>query len=93
MELLVVWLLLCAVVGAAASSKGRSGVGFFLLSLILSPLIGGIVALIVPRIGPTPVQVVESPAQKLASLADLRDRGAITAEEYEAKKGELLARV
>ena len=29
----------------------------------------------------------------LASLADLRDRGAITAEEYERKKGDLLARL
>jgi hypothetical protein len=29
----------------------------------------------------------------LASLADLRDRGAISAEEYEAKKGELLSRL
>jgi PH (Pleckstrin Homology) domain-containing protein/putative oligomerization/nucleic acid binding protein len=29
----------------------------------------------------------------LASLADLRDRGAISAEEYEAKKAELLARL
>ncbi len=29
----------------------------------------------------------------LASLADLRDRGAITAEEYEAKKADLLARL
>jgi hypothetical protein len=29
----------------------------------------------------------------LASLADLRDRGAISAEEYEAKKAELLRRL
>ena len=29
----------------------------------------------------------------LASLADLRDRGAITAEEYEAKKADLLSRL
>jgi len=29
----------------------------------------------------------------LASLADLRDRGAISAEEYEAKKADLLGRL
>jgi hypothetical protein len=29
----------------------------------------------------------------LASLADLRDRGAISAEEYEAKKTDLLGRL
>jgi hypothetical protein len=32
-------------------------------------------------------------ATALASLADLRDRGAITAEEFEAKKADLLARM
>ena len=31
--------------------------------------------------------------QTLARLADLRDRGAITPEEYEAKKEELLGRL
>jgi hypothetical protein len=31
--------------------------------------------------------------QTLARLADLRDRGAITAEEYEEKKDELLGRL
>jgi hypothetical protein len=31
--------------------------------------------------------------RSLASLADLRDRGAITPEEFEAKKSELLARL
>jgi hypothetical protein len=29
----------------------------------------------------------------LAQLADLRDRGAVTPEEYEAKKAQLLARL
>ena len=33
------------------------------------------------------------PAAALSSLADLRDRGAITAEEYETKKAEILARM
>ncbi len=32
-------------------------------------------------------------AAALSSLADLRDRGAITAEEYETKKAEILARM
>ena len=31
--------------------------------------------------------------QTLARLADLRDRGAITPEEYEAKKNDLLSRL
>ena len=43
------------------------------------------------------IEVVEAsapPAQTLQEwLADLRDRGAITPEEYEAKKAELLDRL
>jgi Bacterial PH domain/Short C-terminal domain len=35
----------------------------------------------------------EEVTRALASLADLRDRGAISAEEYESKKAELLARL
>ena len=36
--ILIVWIVLSGVAGAIAGNKGRSGVGFFLLSLILSPL-------------------------------------------------------
>ncbi len=36
----VLWLVLCYAVAAYAGKKGRSAVGFFLLSLFLSPLIG-----------------------------------------------------
>jgi hypothetical protein len=41
-----VWLGLCGLVGWLAARNGRSGVLFFLLSLILSPLIGLVIALI-----------------------------------------------
>lgn len=40
MEIFLFWIVLAIAVGAYASSKGRSGVGFFFLSLLLSPLIG-----------------------------------------------------
>lgn len=33
------WFLVAIVVGAIASSRGRSGFGFFLLALVISPLI------------------------------------------------------
>jgi hypothetical protein len=35
---LFVWIALCVVAGAIASSKGRSAVGFFFLALFRSPL-------------------------------------------------------
>jgi hypothetical protein len=40
-----------------------------------------------------PLMSADEVTRTLASLADLRDRGAISAEEYEAKKGDLLRRL
>jgi hypothetical protein len=36
----VVWLVLCFIIGSGASKRGKSGAGYFFLSLFLSPLIG-----------------------------------------------------
>ncbi|MES2572965.1 MAG: hypothetical protein V4710_23280 [Verrucomicrobiota bacterium] len=43
---LVVWLLLCFLASTIADKKGRSGIGIFLLSVFLSPLVGILVTLI-----------------------------------------------
>ncbi|OOE91281.1 zinc ribbon domain-containing protein [Salinivibrio sp. AR647] len=45
--MIIIWFILAIFVAFYASSKGRSGLGFFLISLILSPLIGFIIALVV----------------------------------------------
>lgn len=42
MEFIVIWLVLSVFVGVLASSYGRSGVGWFALSAVLSPLLAGI---------------------------------------------------
>ena len=42
---------------------------------------------------PAPSMSADDVTRTLASLADLRDRGAISAEEYEAKKADLLGRL
>jgi hypothetical protein len=34
------WLVLAIVVGSLASSRGRSGFGYFLLALVMTPLVG-----------------------------------------------------
>lgn len=39
------WLLLAVLVAGYANSKGRSGIVFFLLSIVFSPLIGFVIAL------------------------------------------------
>lgn len=46
MEVFLGWIVFSGVAAWIASSKGRSGVGVFLLSLALSPLVGIIVALV-----------------------------------------------
>ena len=42
----ITWFILSILVGVYASSKGKSGVGYIFISLILSPLIGFIIALV-----------------------------------------------
>jgi tRNA(Ile2) C34 agmatinyltransferase TiaS len=44
MEWIVLWFMLAIVAGVIAANKGRSGFGFFLLAIVLSPLIGIIAA-------------------------------------------------
>lgn len=49
MEIIIGWLVFSLVAAWIASSKGRSGFGVFVLSVLLSPLIGIIVALVMQR--------------------------------------------
>ena len=39
----IIWFILVCILAGVASSKGRSGIGFFFLGLLLSPLIGFII--------------------------------------------------
>jgi hypothetical protein len=45
-ELIIFWVFLSLVAGLIASKKGRIGLWYFILSIILSPLVGIIVAII-----------------------------------------------
>ena len=46
MTYVVFWLFFSIIAGVIAARKGRSGIGFFFLSILLSPLIGIISAII-----------------------------------------------
>lgn len=46
MAYVIVWLALAVVAGVIAGNKGRSRPGFFLLAVLLSPLVGILAALI-----------------------------------------------
>lgn len=96
MEFIVIWLLFCGLVGFIAHNKGRSGVGWFLLAFLISPLIAGIAVLVVgPGRAAVPAPGVPGvPANigdELSKFAALRDSGAITGDEFETQKARLLA--
>jgi len=47
---LFIWLALAVIVAVGANTRGRNSVIWFLLAVILSPLIGGLLLLAMPRI-------------------------------------------
>jgi hypothetical protein len=49
MGIFIGWLIFAFVVAIAASGRSRSGVGWFLLSILLSPLVGLILVLVLPN--------------------------------------------
>lgn len=51
MEILIGWLVLSGIVGLIASGRNRSFIGWTLLSLLLSPLIGLVILLVVGKGG------------------------------------------
>jgi hypothetical protein len=82
MELFLFWLILSIVAGAYANSKNRSGFGWFLLSILLSPIITLIILAILSN-RTTPPKSLEA---RLSEIAELRDKGTITQDEYELKR-------
>jgi hypothetical protein len=50
MELFAIWLVFAVLVGIAANARGRSGFGWFILAVIISPLIGILFVLAMPNL-------------------------------------------
>jgi uncharacterized protein (DUF983 family) len=69
MEFFFFWLLFAAIVGVAASSRGRSGFGWFLLSILISPLLGLILVLVIPNKAARAVARLASDAQAAVQAA------------------------
>jgi hypothetical protein len=55
MEIALFWLFFAVIVGVIAANRGRSGFGWFLLSLVISPLLGAVLVLALgaPRVDPS----------------------------------------
>ncbi len=50
MEILLVWLIFAVIVGAGANGRGRSGFGWFLLAVLISPLLALILLVVLPNV-------------------------------------------
>lgn len=50
MEIVLLWFGFAFIVAIAAGSRGRSGAGWFMLAVIISPLIALIVVLVMPNL-------------------------------------------
>lgn len=48
--IVLLWLSFAVVAAVAASSRGRNGFGWFVLSVLLSPLVGLILVLVMPNL-------------------------------------------
>jgi hypothetical protein len=51
MEIAFFWILFSVVVGVAANARGRDGVGWFFLALIISPLVALLLVLVMQKGG------------------------------------------
>jgi putative oligomerization/nucleic acid binding protein len=100
-EIVVVWLALCVLVGIVANNKGHNGLTWGVLAVLISPLIAGIIVLVM-RPGTEGRRAQEqgwvtaaigggSVADEIGKLAALREAGHLTTEEFDRQKAALLA--
>jgi hypothetical protein len=65
MGIFILWLFFSTIAGVIANQKGRSGIGFFFLSVVLSPLVGVIAALVArPNVAKVEQAEIESGLNK-----------------------------
>lgn len=89
------WIILAFVVAMIGDNR-KIGFGWALFwSVLLSPLIGLLIVLASDRKKPQEVVVkggVNSVADELAKLADLKERNIISEEDFEKQKAKILAK-
>lgn len=66
MEYVFFWLTFSVVAGVVAASRGRSGFGYFLLSLLLTPLVGLVLAVALPSKVPGAAGPADDAAARVA---------------------------
>jgi len=88
MMIFITWIVLSIVAGSIGAGRKIGFAGAFLLSLLLSPLIGIIIALVsAPKTTPIPQRPIN---YEIVNLQRMRAAGEITAEEYETRRKQIL---
>src|SRR5262245_49133093 len=49
LPLAFVWIAFCIIISVAANTRGRSPLGWFVLAVAISPLLGGLLLLALPK--------------------------------------------
>lgn len=95
MELLFFWIIMGVVVGIIANSKGKSFFPWFLYGVLIWPV--ALTHIIVTKSenqeateAATSQETQGDPVDKLAKLAELKEKGVITEEEFQEQKKKLL---
>jgi hypothetical membrane protein len=82
MDLLLISLIGSVLIGVFANSKNRSGFGWFLLSIFITPILTFIILAILSE-KTVPTKSLET---RLSEIERLRDKGTISLDEYELKR-------
>lgn len=93
MEFFLFWFILSVIAGFLAKSKNRTAFGWFLLSLLVSPIITLIILAILQPINyatPFGTPIARGLEGQLRDLEALRDKGVLTQEEYDAKRKQII---
>ena len=92
MEIFFLWFICSVLVAVFASNRNRSGFGWFLLSLFISPLITLIFLAILPKrftLGESS-NVPQSLEARLKEIERLRAEGLLNEEEYATKRKSII---
>jgi ABC-type transport system involved in cytochrome c biogenesis permease subunit len=85
MEIFLFWIVFSFIVGYFASTKSRSGFGWFFFSLFLSPILGLILVAVLPK-----KAYAESLESQLKAAEAAKNKGLITDEEYVSRRKKII---
>ena len=87
------WFGFSIVVGVAANTRGRTGFGWFLLAIVISPLLAGLLVLALPRgHAGSGSQVPLGPVRSISSKPLIKAAGASPPPSFDREKWEALLR-